>query len=343
MTSGAARASGASRALFVHPVSFRKSSVPQVPQASSYDLNLLTLFKALYEERSLTKAARRSGCAVSTVSAKLKTLREVYGDPLFVMNGHDLMPTSTAQTLYPLVEEAVKACRQAFPRVSRERTTVVIAMSDDFETVMGRRIADAFEKRLPGVIPVIRQTNAFRVEPLILTRGAHFALTGGGTHSNALVRESFGTHYDCCLFDEAFGTPEVLDDYASRPHVVVHFGGTRGVADGILARLGFERRTVVVSSRYAGLPQYLLGTDRVALVPVHVAKIFCRLHPALGLCRIPFRTVCDPVELSYRSDLFDQPDMRRIAGVLRDAAAAVDWGETPEQAMEDVRKCRETL
>lgn len=259
MTSGTARASGASRALFVRPVSFRKSSVPQVPQASSYDLNLLTLFKALYEERNL----------------------------------------------------------------------------------MGRRIADAFEKQLPGVIPVIRQTNAFRVEPLILTRGTHFALTGGGTHSNALVRESFGTHYDCCLFDEAFGTPEVLDDYASRPHVVVHFGGTRGVADGILERLGYERRTVVVSSRYVGLPQYLLGTDRVALVPVHVAKIFCRLHPALGLCRIPFRTVCDPVELSYRSDLFDQPDMRRIAVVLRDAAAAVDWSETPEQAMEDVRKWRE--
>lgn len=306
-----------------------------------FDLNLLLIFKYLYEARSLTKAANGLGCAVSTVSEKLKVLREVYGDPLFVLSGRELKPTATAQALHPLVEEAIAACRQALPRSTRERAAVVIVMSDDFEIVLGRRIADAFEKRLPGMIPVVRQTNAFHVESLMISREAHFALTGGGTHSNTLVRESFGSHFDCCLYDESFGTPDTLDNFAARPHVIVHFGGTRGVANGILARLGYDRHTTIVTSRYAGLPQYLLDTNRVSLVPVHVAKIFCGLHPQLGLCRIPFPTVNDPVELSYRCDLFDQPDMREVAAVMRDVISTVDWVETPEQAMTDVRVLRE--
>ena len=42
-----------------------------------------------------------------------------------------------------------------------------------------------------------------------------------------------------------------LEEYATRPHVVVHYGGTFGVAEGFLRRFGHSRRVDVMTSHYA--------------------------------------------------------------------------------------------
>lgn len=80
-----------------------------------------------------------------------------------------------------------------------------------------------------------------------------------------------------------------------------------------------------MTSHYAKVPQYLLGTDRVALVPVHTAKCFLERFPTLAVCEIPFHTWQDSVELSYRNDLFEEKLFRRAAKVLRGMLAEIDW------------------
>ena len=112
-----------------------------------------------------------------------------------------------------------------------------------------------------------------------------------------------------------------LEEYAARPHVVVHYGGAFGVAEGYLRRLGHRRRVDVMTSHYAEVPQYLLGTDRIALVPVHTARCFLERFPTLTVFEIPFHTSQDSVELSYRNDLFEEKLFRGAAKVL----ASVDW------------------
>ena len=68
-----------------------------------------------------------------------------------------------------------------------------------------------------------------------------------------------------------------------------------------------------------------LGTDRVALVPVHTAKCFLERFPTLTVCEIPFHTSQDSVELSSRNDLFEEKLFRKAANVLRGVLASVDW------------------
>ena len=80
-----------------------------------------------------------------------------------------------------------------------------------------------------------------------------------------------------------------------------------------------------MTSHYAEVPQYLLGTDRVALVPVHTAKCFLERFPTLAVCEIPFHTSQDSVELSYRNDLFEEKLFCRTAKVLQTVSASVDW------------------
>ena len=85
----------------------------------NFNLNLLSAFYSIYQTRNLTKSARELGLAPSTLSSQLKTLRRLYGDPLFVAEGRSLQPTTTAQSLYPLVarlsSNAKKHCRLRIP------------------------------------------------------------------------------------------------------------------------------------------------------------------------------------------------------------------------------------
>lgn len=78
-------------------------------------------------------------------------------------------------------------------------------------------------------------------------------------------------------------------------------------------------------SRPAAVSLSLLGTDRVALVPVHTAKCFLERFPTLDVCEIPFHTSQNSVELSYRNDLFEEKLFRRAAKVLRGMLSSVDW------------------
>lgn len=311
-------------------------------QTTSFNLNLLKTFEALFHCRSVTRAARELGISPSTVSQHLASLREAYGDPLFVPVDREMVPTTAAEELFPSIADALGACARVIPTERKHARAVLIAMSDDFEFVLGRAIADAFKKRLPEATPIIRQTNALLAERSILSRETHFAVTGGGTHANTVAREAFGFHWDCCLFeaqdDDEKRKDLTLEEYVERSHIVVHYGGPYGVADGYLRRLGLERSVDAMTSHYGLIAPYLLGTDRVALVPVYVAEVLMRRHPSLTCCDIPFPTSQDPVELSYRYDLIEERLMQRAAELLREILSRFDWDEKPSELRARLQK-----
>jgi LysR family transcriptional activator for leuABCD operon len=77
----------------------------------SVDLNLLTVFEAVYELGSVSAAAVRLALSKSATSHALSRLREACGDELFVRAGQGLAPTPVAATLYPAIKQALEALR----------------------------------------------------------------------------------------------------------------------------------------------------------------------------------------------------------------------------------------
>jgi DNA-binding transcriptional LysR family regulator len=75
------------------------------------DLNLLTLFEAIYEIGTVSGAADRLGLSQSATSHALTRLRESYKDDLFVRARRGLTPTTTAKTMYPVIKQALQALR----------------------------------------------------------------------------------------------------------------------------------------------------------------------------------------------------------------------------------------
>ena len=64
-----------------------------------YDLNLLPVFVALMEERSVTRAAERLGMTQPALSNALARLRTTLRDPLFVRERYGIRPTEMADAL----------------------------------------------------------------------------------------------------------------------------------------------------------------------------------------------------------------------------------------------------
>lgn len=84
----------------------------------SLDLNLLTVFEAIYELGSVSGAADRLALSQSATSHALSRLREACSDNLFVRARQGLSPTPAARAMYPAVSQALEALRRSLSEAS---------------------------------------------------------------------------------------------------------------------------------------------------------------------------------------------------------------------------------
>ncbi|MGY3637896.1 LysR family transcriptional regulator [Bradyrhizobium sp. Lot33] len=80
---------------------------------NTLDLNLLKVFDAVMEERSVLRASQKVGLSQSAVSHSLARLREILDDDLFVRTATGMQPTARALTMAPQVHEALRSLEAA--------------------------------------------------------------------------------------------------------------------------------------------------------------------------------------------------------------------------------------
>ena len=142
-----------------------------VVDISRLDFNLVTTFLALWEERSVSRAARRLSLSQSTISAALARLREAADDPLFVRTRKGMQPTPRAMAMAEPLQSGVALFQAAFsaatnfdPATSRQHFS--IGLSDDFQIAIGPLIARLLAVEAPRVSVTFRQANRQRFEAL---------------------------------------------------------------------------------------------------------------------------------------------------------------------------------
>ena len=84
----------------------------------SLDLNLLTVFEAIYELGTVSGAADRLALSQSAASHALARLRDACKDDLFVRARQGLSPTPAAQEMYPAIKQALDALRATLAEAS---------------------------------------------------------------------------------------------------------------------------------------------------------------------------------------------------------------------------------
>lgn len=258
------------------------------------DLNLCTIFLAVWHERSVTRASERLVLSQAAVSAALGRLRQLVGDPLFVRAKDAMVPTPRALALAPPLEEhlgALIACvrqPESFDPATCSRR-FVIGASDDYEIALGPALVARVRALAPGASIVFRQTNRHLVERMLDERTLELAIVACPPRARWIVRRRIGSSGYSCLLDAkrcGVSLPLSLEDFLRLPHVLVSFSGDTGAVDDALRPLS-RRRTIAASlTHFATAPLFLRNTAAVATIPRHAAASLARAT-RLQTCEAP--------------------------------------------------------
>lgn len=114
------------------------------------DINLYPLFVAVYEQRSISKAAQILCITQSAASHALQRLRQHLQDDLFVRAGAKMLPTPFAEQIYPVIKNALIAIQSISMQKQQFDPTMVqtlkIAVHDEIEPIIFPRLVHHFQK-----------------------------------------------------------------------------------------------------------------------------------------------------------------------------------------------------
>lgn len=273
------------------------------------DLNLAVVFVAIWQERSVTKAAARLALSQAATSAALARLREACGDPLFVRVRGGMAPTPRAQAMAERLETGIADLwevlthRQAFEPSSTTRR-FSIGMSDDFEIALGPHIARLVRQAGARLSVMFRQTNRHTVEQMLNDREIELAIVSDTVKRAWIASEQIGeSGYACVLDARAIQEPLPLslDTYLALPHLLVSFSGRTGIVDTALQALKRERQVYAALTHFSAVPAFLAKTRAVVTLPSHAAAALARVS-SLSACAVPLDLGSYPVQLLWRRD-----------------------------------------
>lgn len=248
--------------------------------AGSIDLNLLLALDALLLERNVTRAASRVGLTQSAMSHKLRKLRELFDDDLLVGGRHGMVVTARAEMLAGPVRRALLDLHAAvrntvsFDPATAQRTFTIMT-SDYADFVVLPRVLAFFEKNAPGVSLRIRNKLdrvQARLEDGSADLAVGFPVDGANLKKTTVIEENFVVIARADHPEFVGGKTLTIRRYLKYGHVLVSSDSAPGVVDSALAERGLERRIVLRTPYFVGMPFLVGRSDLLATVPRSLAK-----------------------------------------------------------------------
>jgi LysR family transcriptional regulator, mexEF-oprN operon transcriptional activator len=292
------------------------------------DLNLLLVFHALLQERSVTAAARRLYVGQPAVSGALKRLRATFSDPLFIRTPHGMSPTPRALQLAavvdPLLQGVHRALRTgpAFEPGASERIFRV-GLSDALEVALMPQLMRVLADVAPGVRLISRITDAPRASGMLDADDIELAV-GVFRKRNAWhrIHPLFRWRF-VCVFNPSLikirGRRLSMAQYLRYPHLITSFSADlRGFIDELIQRHGHRRRVVFSSPNFATSPLIVAQMAALATVPTFIAGAW---RDALGLAvsPLPFAVPEYEVAMLWRAASDADEGLKWLRSVLAGA------------------------
>jgi LysR family transcriptional regulator, mexEF-oprN operon transcriptional activator len=249
-----------------------------------FDLNLLLTFRALLEERSVTRAAQRLFLGQPAVSGALKRLRETFGDELFVRTPRGMVPTPRALELARQIEPFLQSLHQALTQPSafdpaRAQRVFRIGLSDSMEVVVTPEIMGRLAAKAPGVKLIALPTDSTRAASM-LDEGAIELAVGvfrecvPWQRRRPLFKWRFVSVYNPRLV-KTRRKQLSMEEFLRNRHILTSFsGGLHGFIDERLEMQGLKREVVFSSANFATSPFIVQRTPAIATIPDFIGRVW---------------------------------------------------------------------
>lgn len=290
-----------------------------------YDLNLLPIFVALMEERSVTRAAERMGMTQPALSNALSRLRLMLQDQLFVRERYGIQPTPIALELSPLIAEALAQLddavlgQQAFDPLHAERL-FTIAPNGYVEFVLVPAIVARLEKVAPGIKLRLTPYGNDLVETGVVS-GTTALVLGRivDPPDNLVVQHLMDEGLACAVRADHPGVGDVMtrEQFETMKHVnIVPPGRMRAGLFQALAQQQLKRDVAISVTNFFAVAEMVAVTDYCATLP----SLICRrlMHdPRLKILPAPVDLGSFPVEMAWHVRYRHDPAHRWLRALIR--------------------------
>jgi DNA-binding transcriptional LysR family regulator len=257
------------------------------------DLNLLLAFDAIYQQRSVTRAAEVMCLSQPAMSNALRRLRELCGDPLFIKSRLGVTPTLVAHRLADFVRAALESLRDGLrmiPAARQNNPLLRISCLDCLQPVLLDALLESpqsdWQVRYfqPRRRDALQELASGKLDILI---DLDQPLAGlAGLHKQVLPSDHYVFAYGAALKEP----PRTLQAYLEQPQIQI--SSRRDGLSPVDLRLGLKslRRTIAVHT------QSTLAAKLIADRQPFGMSLPSRVATALGLQQVPL-PLDEPVEL----------------------------------------------
>lgn len=310
------------------------------------NMNLLPVLAELLRSANVTKAAERLSLTQSTVSGSLRQLRGVFGDELLVQRGREMVLTEKAIRLVPEVERIMELSGRLFQAERFDPLTAEtrfhIATADYVSELVTSQLGATLQAQAPNVTLTLTPTPGTSAKELLLGSldliicpdlASNWQACGVNRDAapdfqhETFLRDDFVAiqwrrHRDCS---------RVLSqqEYLERPHAMYcRTDGHDTIEQETLRRFNLRQRTQFEVPYFTLLPQLVVGTDIIGLVPRSLALRYIQIFdidlfspplelPPMNLVMIWARGRANYPELTWLRRMVQQASSDLSANVLQ--------------------------
>ncbi|EMB6252939.1 LysR family transcriptional regulator [Serratia sp. PF2-63] len=276
------------------------------------DLNLLVVLNALLTESSVKKAAEKLYLSPAATSNALARLRNYFEDELLIQIGKRMVLTPKAIALKKPVSvvllqiQSITTTVPTFnPRTCERRVTIEASdyVMNVFLADMLRHIWQCapfmqFDLRL---VNAKSHTNLENGEIDLLITPEAFTATG---HP---AERLFDDDWSCvtCAHNSQLHESLSVEDYMTYGHVTFSWNNDMfsSYEERLLKQFGYTRHIEVIAPNFAVLPQFLIGTRRIATLQTRLAhKLASQIPLRVFSCPLPIPHIVEKLQWRKHDD-----------------------------------------
>ena len=246
------------------------------------DLHLIRVLHTVLTERSVSKAAVRLGMYQPAVSASLKRLRELAGDPLLVRSGTGMVPTDAALRMIEPAASILRAAEMLFSDArgfepATAQWTFRVAASDYLDPLFLPQLVAQITSQAPHCGIEIHPLSAHSDYAAHLAQGDYDVVVGNWLQPPGELHQSelFADEVVCLVSNEhpAARRGWTAESWLAAEHIAPTpaFPGARGVIDEHLQSLGLERNITARCPHFNLIPRMVAGS----LLVLTTGRQFC--------------------------------------------------------------------
>ncbi|TFW13749.1 LysR family transcriptional regulator [Massilia arenosa] len=242
------------------------------------DIHLIRILYLLLVEKNVSRVALKLNQPQPSISASLRKLRELTGDPLLVRGARGMVPTQHGESLLRPAKRILDETELLFVKKKpfepqEEARSFHIAAPDYLDSQFLPNVVAALRRGSPKSRVIIHSLGPGMDYVRMLSDGDLDLVIANWDEPppHLHISKLFEDPIICCMrADSPYAKRTAADamtveDYLSLPHVAPSqmLPGYHGVIDSFLERQGLQRNVTVESAYFGLIPHMLTQTDLV--------------------------------------------------------------------------------